>query len=120
MMIFLFGAGTLALYQVAAMEDQLEQVTQTVDRMDDNVKRAQYEKTKFYHIARDVLRLAPKDPNAEQIVVRYKLRQLQDAQPELMAAESPSDLSTLTNAAPAQISPATNAASATPPSPTAK
>jgi hypothetical protein len=126
MLVFLLGSGTLALYQVAAMEDQLEQVTQAVDKMDGQVKRAQYEKTKFYRIARDVLRLSPKDPTAEQIVVRYKLRQLQNEQPELMASGSPSDLSGLTNAPPVQpgaatnASPATNAAPATSPSPTAK
>jgi hypothetical protein len=128
--IYLFGAGSLALYQVMAMEDQWDQLTQTVDKMDDKVKRAQYEKAKFFHVAADVLRLAPRDPNAEQIVVRYKLRQLQVAQPELMGANTPSDvaLSNITpppsnpgtNAAPVKPAPATNTAPSTAPSPASR
>jgi hypothetical protein len=119
MLILLFGSGTLALYQVMAMEDQLDQVTQAVDQMDGQVKRAQYEKAKFYALAKDVLRLAPKDANAEQIAVDFKLRKLQAAQPALMDLSTPSALDT-TNAAPAQPAAATNSAPAPSPSPTAK
>ena len=87
MLIFLVGAGSLALYQVMAMEDQLDEITQSIDKMDGKVKRAQYEKAKFYAIARDVLSLAPKDPNAEQVAVDFKLRQLQAAQPARAQAD---------------------------------
>ena len=91
------------------MEDQLDEVTLAVDHMDGKVKRAQYEKAKFFSMAKEVLRLAPKDPNAEQIVVDFKLRQLQAAQPVLMDLTVPSAPAT-TNAAPAQPAAATNAA----------
>jgi hypothetical protein len=105
------------------MEDQLDEVTLAVDHMDGKVKRAQYEKAKFFSMAKEVLRLAPKDPNAEQIVVDFKLRQLQAAQPVLMDLTVPSAPATTnaapattnaapatTNAAPAQPAAATNAA----------
>ena len=84
MLILLFGSGTLALYQVMTLEDRLDEVTRAIDQMDGKVKWAQREKAKFYALARDMLRLAPKDPNAEQIVVYFKLKELQAAQPELM------------------------------------
>ena len=101
------------------MEDQLDEVTRAVDKMDASVKHAQYEKAKFYALAKDVLRLAPKDTNAEQIVVDFKLRQLQAAQPALMDLTTPSAPAT-TNAAPVEPSQATNAAPVVSPSPTAK
>jgi len=109
MLILLIGSGTLALYQVMALEDRLDEVTRAVDHMDGRVKRAQYEKAKFFSMARDLLRLAPKDPNAEQIVVAFKIRQLQAAQPVLMDLTTPSAPAT-TNAAPAQPVAATNSA----------
>jgi TolA-binding protein len=109
MLILLVGSGTLAIYQVMTLEDQLDEVTRAVDQMDAKVKRAQYEKNKFFTMAKDVLRLAPKDPNAEQIVVDFKLRQLQAAQPVLMDLSTPSAPAT-TNAAPTQPAAATNSA----------
>jgi len=114
MLVLLFGTGTLAIYQVMALEDQLDSVTRAVDQMDVKVKHAQYEKAKFYALARDVLRLAPKDPNAEQVASDFKLQQLQAAQPALMAL---STSSAATNAAPAQPAATTNSAPA--PSPEA-
>ena len=127
MLIFLIGAGSLALYQVMAMEDQLDEVTQAIDKMDGKVKRAQYERAKFYAIVRDVLNLAPKDPNAQQVVTDFKLRQLQAAQPALMALSSgPPPPPALiqpdgsTNAAPAQPFPATNDVPELPTPPSAK
>jgi hypothetical protein len=132
MLIFLFGSGTLALYQVMAMEDQLDAVTQAVDQMDGKVKRAQYEKAKFYALAKDVLRLAPKDPNAAQVAAYYKFKELQAAQPALMDLSAPPDaamattsaaqaqLTAATNSAPVLPSQATNAAPLPSPSPTAK
>jgi len=115
MLIFLFGSGTLALYHVMAMEDQLDDVTRAVDQMDGKVKRAQYEKAKFYGIARDLLQLAPKNPKAEQVVVDFKLRQLQAAQPELMAPAPPAAPNAFaTNAAPTQPVAPTNSAPAQP------
>jgi hypothetical protein len=125
--IYLIGAGSLALYQVLAMEDQYETLTQSVDKMDNQVKRGQYEKAKFFRIAGDVLRLAPKDPNAEQIATHYNLRLLQEQQPELMNANTPSDMAKLniapsgdTNAAPLNPEAATNSEPSTVPSPAAK
>jgi len=92
-----------------ALEDRLDGVTQAVDHMDGNVKWALYEKAKFFSMAKDVLRLAPKDPGAEQIVVDFKIRRLQAAQPVLMDLTAPSAPAT-TNAAPAQPAAATNSA----------
>lgn len=89
MLILLFGSGALALYQVMSMEDRLDKVTQAVDKLDGRVKRAQDEKTKFYSLVKGVLLLAPKDPNAEQVAVYFKLRQLQAAQPALMDLNAP-------------------------------
>ena len=117
MLVFLFGSGALALYQVMALEDKLDEVTRAVDQMDEKVKLAQHEKAMFYTLARDVLRLAPKDPNAEQVVVEFKLRQLQAAQPALMALSTPP---TATNDAPAQPLASTNAAPLNSPGPPAK
>jgi hypothetical protein len=130
MLILLLGSGTFATYQVMSMEDQLDEVTQAVDKMEGKVKQAQHEKAKFYAMARDVLRLAPTDPNAEQVAVYFKLRELKAAQPELMA-ETPSPASSPMEGAPAQqstsITPdpiteseATNAASLLAPSPTTR
>jgi len=119
-LIFLFGAGSLSFYQVVIMEDHWDQLTQTIDNMDTQVKRGQYEKAKFFAIARDALLLAPKDANANEVAVYFKLKELQQAQPELMALTTATDLpvanatpkETLaqTNAAPVQPSPATNTA----------
>jgi TolA-binding protein len=108
MLIFLVGAGSLAFYQILTMEDRLEDMTQTVDQMDVKVKRAQYEKGKFFAIARDVLRLVPKDPKAERVAADFKLQQLQTEAPELLALSTTPD--TTTNGAPAQPAAATNSA----------
>jgi hypothetical protein len=89
MLIFFLGAGTLAIYQVMAMEDRLDEVTRAVDQIDSKVKRAQYEKNKFYSLASDILRLAPKDTNADKIVHDFKLREMQAAQPTLFNLNAP-------------------------------
>jgi hypothetical protein len=121
MLIFLLGSGTLATYQVLAMGDRLDGLTQTIDKLDPRVKRALHEKAVFYELTRELLRLAPTDPNADQIVTHYKLRELQAAQPELLSASAPSDLSAasqpVTNAAPM---PPTTANAATVPAATTK
>ena len=109
MLVLLVGSGTFAVYQVMVLEDQLDEATRAVDQIDMKVKRAQYEKAKFFSMAKDVLRLAPKDPNDEQIVIDFKIRELQAAQPVLMNLSTPSAPAT-TNAAPAQPAAATNAA----------
>jgi len=123
MLIFLLGSGALTLYQVMSLEDRLDRTTQAIDNLDGKVKRAEYEKGKFFKIARGVLRLAPKDPNADQIAVYYKLKELQGAEPVLMNLDTPSDFvtnaassqpSSLTNSAPESMSPATNPAPASP------
>ncbi len=98
------------------MEDRWDEVTQNLDKMDTQVKRGQYEKAKFFAIARDVLLLAPKDPNANEVAVYYKLRQLQEARPELMAMATSTDSpdlttpSATTNSAPVSPTASTNAA----------
>jgi hypothetical protein len=130
LLILLIGSGAFALYQVIAMQDQLDEATYAIDQMDGKVKRAQYEKAKFYAIANDVLRLAPKDANADQVAVYFNLRQLQAAQPELLSSSAPSDMAVAnaapgqpaaaTNFAPAQPSQATNVAPAPSPGPAAK
>jgi hypothetical protein len=114
--ILLLGLGAREVYLVMSMEDQLDSATQNVDKMDPRVKVAQYERSKFYMMASEVLRLAPKDPNADQVATLFGLRQLQVDKPELMNATAPSDLPAVTNtesnateAAPVGISPATNA-----------
>ncbi len=110
MLILLIGLGTLALYQMLAINDELEEVTRSVDQMDGKVKRAQYEKTKFFAIARDLIRLSPTDANAAKITEKYKLKQLEEAQPELFSANAP-----MTNAPTAATPPASsNAAPLTP------
>src|SRR5476649_1851394 len=81
MFILLIGAGSLALFQVGALEDRLEEVTRAVDKIDSKVKASQHDQALFYSLSRDVLSLAPKNPNAEQIVVDFKLRQLRALQP---------------------------------------
>ena len=120
MLVLLLGSGTFAIYQVMTLEDQLDEVTRAVDQMDGKVKRAQYEKAKFFAMTKDVLLLAPKDPNAEQIVVDFKLRELQAAQPSLLDLTTPSIPPTMnapaaqpaaaTISVPAQPSQAANAA----------
>lgn len=97
-LIYLLGAGTLAFYQVQALEDQLSEVTTACDRLDPKVKMAEYQKAKFYAMARDLLRLAPTHPGAAQIVEKTGLRNLQKAQPELMSFNYPVGF---TNTAPA-------------------
>jgi len=128
MLVFLVGSGTLAIYEVMALEDQLDEVTRAIDHIDGGVKLAQHEKAVYFTMAKDVLRLAPKDPNAEQIVVDFKIRKLQAAQPVLMDLTVPSAPATTnaapaqpaatTNSGPVQPSPATNAAPEHLPSPT--
>ncbi len=108
MLVLIIGIGTHALYQVRALQDQLDEVTRTLDKMDSRVKLAQHEKGLFYSLARDVLALAPKNPNAEQIVVDFKLRELKAAQPTLFDSaptKAPTDslstqANTVTNVAP--------------------
>jgi hypothetical protein len=119
MLIFLVGAGALAFYQVKTMDDQLEDTTRAIDQMDGKVKRAEYEKNKFFAISRDVLNLAPKDPNAEPIVVDFKLRQLQAEEPEIFTQPTSPDAAA-TNIAPGQPTAATNAAPMNSSSPTAR
>jgi len=109
MLVLILGFGTFEVYQVMTMEDQLDEVTQAVDQMDGKVKHAQNERAKFYSLAKAVLLLAPQDPNAEQIAIYYKFKELQDAQPELMAQTTSPD-SGLTNATSAQPAATTNSA----------
>jgi hypothetical protein len=104
MIIFLIGAGSLAAYQVMSLEDQLDQVTRATDQMDAKVKHAQYEEAKFFALAREILRLAPKDPNAEKVVVEFRLRQLQAAKPALMDLNAPDAAPVAPKAAPAPLS----------------
>src|SRR5579871_3248344 len=91
MFILLLGMGARECYQMISMENQLDDVTQKVDQIDSKVKLTEYERSKFYSMAADVLRLAPKDPNADQIAVLFGLRKLQQDKPELMNASGQTD-----------------------------
>ena len=126
MFILLIGMGARECYQTISMENQLDEVTSKVDQMNSKVKLTEYERTKFYMMAADVLRLAPKDPNAEQIAVLFGLRKLQQDKPELMNAGQ-TDLSDVSAAASAYaatnvapVKPATNAAPKSPTAPVSK
>jgi len=111
LLIFFFGAGTLAFYQVNSLNLQLAEVTAAADEIDPQVKIAEYQKAKFYAMARDLLRLAPTHPGAEKIVTELNLRKLAAAQPVLMSLDQPSGF---TNTAPnmpsAPSAPKTNVA----------
>ena len=131
MFILLLGMGARECYQMISMENQLDEVTQKVDRIDPQVKLTEYERTKFYMMAAEVLRLAPKDPNADQIAVLFGLRKLQQDKPELMNASGQSDIANVAAAASAVAAtntppvdplrpPATNAAPKSPAAPAAK
>ncbi len=109
MLIFLVGAAALMIYQVMDMEDQLDEMTQATDKLEGPVKRAQYEKNKFFFIAKGVLKLAPTDPNADRVATFFKLRELQVAQPELFKVEAPTALAP-TNSTPAPFPAGTNSA----------
>jgi hypothetical protein len=122
MFILLLGMGARECYQTISMENQLDEVTQKVDLLEPKVKLTEYERTKFYMMAADVLRLAPRDANADQIAVLFGLRKLQQDKPELMNASGQTDLAALsseasavaaTNAPPVDPfrAPATNSAS---------
>ena len=93
MFIFLIGFGTLTIYQVMTLEDRLDEVTRAVDKIDTQVKVAEHNRNLFYALGRDVLALAPKDPNAEAVVVSFKLRELRAANPTRfdMAPTKPSE-----------------------------
>ena len=113
LLIFFIGAGTLAFYQVESLNGQLAEVTSAADRMDPQVKLAQYQKAKFYAMARDLLRMAPKHPAAEKLVTDLGIRNLAVTQPVLMSLDQPSGF---TNVAPSNTAvvqpspePATNA-----------
>jgi hypothetical protein len=109
MLVLLVGIGTFAVLELMALEDRWIEVATAIDKMDLQVKQAQYEKNKFYAIARDVLRLAPKDPNAAHVATDFKLRELQTEEPALLDLNEPAT-ATQTPAAPAEPSTATNSA----------
>jgi hypothetical protein len=95
--IYLLGAFTLAFYQVESLNEQFSEVTGAADRLDMQVKLAEYQKAKFFAMARDLLRLAPTHPAAEKLVTDLGIRKLAAAQPMLMSLDQPSGF---TNAAP--------------------
>ena len=111
--ILLLGLGTLKVYQVMAMEDQLDDLTQHIDKLDPQVKAAQYERAKFFKMANEVLRLSSTDDKAKEVATYFKLKDLQIAQPELMNMDNASDIAAATtNAAPSDENAVTNAAPA--------
>jgi len=128
MFVLLLGSGIFTIYHIMALEDQLDEATRAIDKMDGKVKWAQYEQNKFFSLAKDVLRLAPKNPNAEKVAVDFKLRELQAAKPLLMNLNEPTAATNVaptapadaTNSAPAKPAPATNAVPLHPPGPTTK
>jgi hypothetical protein len=108
-LIYLIGAGILAFYQLQSLEDQLGDVTAAADNMDVQVRMSDYEKGKFFALARDLLRLAPTHPAADKIVTETGIRKLAQSQPDLMSLSQPSGY---TNAAPV-AAPKPSSASAT-------
>lgn len=114
--IFLIGAGALAYFQVQSLSDQLDTLNRTAEGLDVRVKRAQYEKNKFFHIAHDVLLLADKNPNAEAIAARFKLRKLAQAKPELMNMNAANEFD-VAHLGAAQALSTQNATNAAPPTP---
>jgi hypothetical protein len=117
-LVYFVGAGSLAFYQVQSLEDQLDEVTKAVDRLDPKVKHAQYEKAKFYAMARDLVRLSPKHPAAAAIVDQTGIRTLEQTQPALMSLEIPSGFTNIAPANPSVFQP-TPVSAATNASPTA-
>jgi hypothetical protein len=108
-LIFFIGSGSLALYQVLALEDRLDTVTRAIDQMDTQVKHSQYERTKFLSLAASVIALAPKDPYARQIVSDLGLQRLQATQDSMLDTSlMPSSSSSSTNV----VLPTTNAPAA--------
>jgi hypothetical protein len=95
--VYLCGALMLAVYQVESLNSQLAEITSAADRLDPQVKFAEYQRAKFYAMARDLLRMAPKHPAADKIVTEYGIRNLAAAQPVMMSMSLPSGF---TNAAP--------------------
>jgi hypothetical protein len=112
--IFLVGAVSLSCSQVITLADQSEQLTQTADTLDARVNHASYEKTKFFKMVRDVLQLAPKDPNAEIVATRFKLHRLAEAKPELLNAGTPADVDLSSFSAPSTNSAAGSTTNAAP------
>ena len=100
-LIYFIGAGFLAFYQVQSLEDQLGEATSAADLLEPKVKVAEYEKGKFYALARDLLRMAPQHPAAAKIVDAVGLRKLAIAQPVLMSLDQPAGY---TNSAPTDAS----------------
>ena len=96
-LVFLLGAVTLEFYQVESLEDQFDEESKTLDGLDAKVKHAEYEKAKFFALARDLVRLAPDHPTAQQIVDETGIRHLQEKFPALMSLNNPTGF---TNAAP--------------------
>jgi hypothetical protein len=122
-LIFLLGSGAKSVYQVSNLEDDLDSATRAVDQLDARVKHAQYERAKFFAMARDLVRLAPHDAAAEQIVTEANLRRLQQTNPTLMSLDSPIGFTQTdptavpsTNAAPVQLDmPAPSSTNSAPP-----
>jgi len=123
-LIYMLGAGALSFYQVQSLEDQLVEVQKATDRLDSTEKDADYQKGKFFAMARELVRLAPKDAAAEKIVEQTGLRTLERTQPLLMSLGNPSGLTNTAPVDPGTILPpgAANASNAPPfvPAPDAK
>jgi hypothetical protein len=96
-LIYLVGAGALSFYHVMSLETQYEEVARAIDKLDPQVKHAEYNKNKFFAFARDLVRMAPTNASAAQIVKDTGLRGLQEKFPMLMSLDLPSGF---TNAAP--------------------
>jgi hypothetical protein len=84
-LIYLAGAGSLSFYHVMSLETQYEEVASAIDKLDPQVKHAEYEQAKFFSFARDLVRMAPTNASAEQIVKQTGLRGLQEKFPVLMS-----------------------------------
>lgn len=87
LLVFFLGVGALTGYQVNAMQDRLDELSQAVEKMDGNVKRSQYVRAKFFAIAKDILALTPKNANAQEVATHFKLHEMEAAQPALFAQD---------------------------------
>lgn len=78
-LILILALNTFMIYQIGSLKYQLTKVTQAIEQVEGPFERAQHAKAEFLSLAKDVLRLAPKDPNAQQIVTAFKLQQFKAA-----------------------------------------
>jgi hypothetical protein len=83
-LILIVGSIAFSISQLIDSDRQLADLSRSLERIHPQLQSAEYQEFKLHALATDVLRLAPADPVAEQLVVRYKIRSLRA--PEATAA----------------------------------